>query len=398
MEAPRSLSALYHRGRSALRALRGEDMMEAAREGPRVVQLVSCLNNGDAVGNEVAAMGEILRRNRYASEIWTGWRHSRWDALPVRVISHLPPLGRDDLLIYHFASQCPFAGEIASLPCRVLLRYHNVTPSTYFHGYDAAAESATANALRQLPEILPAVDGCLPASRFSAEDLRLRGYGGPLEVLPVLLRWEDYTRPPDAAWLRRYRDGVINVLSVGRIVPNKHLEDVISAYAVFHERHPRSRLILAGSYGEEDGYYRFLQRHIRQLGAEGVEFTGHIRFEELLALYRAGDLYLCMSGHEGFCVPLVEAMAFGVPIAACRSSAVTETVGDGGLLFERGSFRAIADGMEELLAEREYWRQQEARQLRSFDYAHIQRRFLSLLTPAGPEMPFPFDSLGGGGL
>ena len=131
--------------------------MEAAREGPSVVLLVSCLNCGDAVGNEVAAMGEILRRNRYASEIWTGWRHSRWDALPVRVISHLPPLGRDDLLIYHFASQCPFAGEIASLPCRVLLRYHNVTPSTYFHGYDAAAESATANALRQLPEILPAV-------------------------------------------------------------------------------------------------------------------------------------------------------------------------------------------------------------------------------------------------
>ena len=360
----------------------------------RVIQLVSSLNCGDAVGNEVSAIDELLRRNYCRTELWCA--HAQPGTLPVRIVSRLPPLSGDDLLIYHFASLCPFAPQVAEAKCRVLLRYHNVTPSAFFRGYDPAAERATAGALRQLPALLKRADGALPASEFSAADLRRSGYAGPMEVLPVQLRWSDYAVPPDSNWLRRWGDGTFNVLSVGRIAPNKRLEDVISAYAVFRQRHPRSRLILAGSFSPGDGYYLHLLRHIAALGAENVVFTGHIELPQLLALYRTAGVYLCMSEHEGFCVPLLEAMAFGVPVAAYESSAVGETVGSGGVLFARKDFRSVAEDMERLIAERELWRQRAFARIRDFHYEQSEQRLLRLLHLGERESAplFPFDSGG----
>lgn len=301
--------------------------------GPRVIQLVSSLNFGDAVGNEVIAFKKVLQENGYATEIYANSIHKRLPAGSARFYKDMPPLQEDDIVIYHFASECDISKDIKTFPCKVILRYHNVTPPEFFHGFDENAEKATDNGLRQVREIRPYIDFCLPVSDFNRRDLQAMGYDCPMEVLPILIRFEDYEQEPDKKVVEKYSDGGTNILFVGRMAPNKKVEDVISGFAYYKEHYDSSaRLFLVGSYQESDRYYRFLRKHIKKLGVEDVIFPGHISFQEILAYYTVADVFLCMSEHEGFCVPLVEAMYFGVPIVAYAATAVPDTLGGCGVL------------------------------------------------------------------
>lgn len=325
------------------------DPMETV-EGGRVFQLVSSLNFGDAVGNEVIAFKKTLQENGYATEIYTNHIHQKIPAGTARLYKDMPQLRKEDVVIYHFASQCDISRDIKNFPCKVVLRYHNVTPPEFFRGYDRDAEKATINGLRQVKEIRPYIDYCLPVSEFNKHDLQKMGYTCPMEVLPILIRFEDYEQEPDDAVIEKYNDGRKNILFVGRMAPNKKVEDVISCFAYYKEHFDQAaRLFLVGSYQEKDKYYQFLQKHIKKLGVKDVIFPGHISFAAILAYYKIADLFLCMSEHEGFCVPLVEAMFFRVPIVAYDSSAVPNTLGKAGLLAEDKNPAHVSEIMEACL-------------------------------------------------
>ena len=155
------------------------------------------------------------------------------------------------------------------------------------------------------------------------------GYTCPIDVCPILIPFSDYEKEPDRRVLRRYKgDGKTNLLFVGRIAPNKKQENVIRAFYFYHKYYsPDSRLFLVGSWSGMESYYERLCDYVKALGiAEHVVFTGHIRFDEILAYYHLADVFLCMSEHEGFCVPLVEAMYFHVPIVAYSCAAVPDTL------------------------------------------------------------------------
>ena len=163
------------------------------------------------------------------------------------------------------------------------------------------------------------------------------GYRCPIDVCPVVIPYGDYDAEPDRGTMERMRaDARRNLLFVGRISPNKKQEDVIRAFACYRRRYDReSRLTLIGSAGGTENYLESLKAYARKLGLEdSVVFPGHIRFDEILAYYRTADVFVCMSEHEGFCVPLIEAMYFGVPIAAYGAAAVPDTLGGGGLLLD----------------------------------------------------------------
>jgi glycosyltransferase involved in cell wall biosynthesis len=151
--------------------------------------------------------------------------------------------------------------------------------------------------------------------------------------------------------MERMNDGRHNILFVGRISPNKKQEDVIRAFCCYRKEYdPESRLILIGSAGSMENYLEALKDYVRQLGLEeSVVFPGHIRFAEILAYYRTADVFLCMSEHEGFCVPLVEAMYFGVPIAAYAAAAVPDTLGNGGLLLDSKEPAYAAAAMDRII-------------------------------------------------
>jgi len=144
---------------------------------------------------------------------------------------------------------------------------------------------------------------------------------------------------------RRWRDGWTTVLHVGRFAPNKRIEDLVRAFHVYRRINPKSRLLLVGTDAGLENYSAAVRALAERLGTPDVHFLGHIDFRQLCACYRLADLYVAMSEHEGFCVPLLEAMHFGVPIVAFAAGAVPETLGGAGLLFREKRFEEVAELM-----------------------------------------------------
>jgi glycosyltransferase involved in cell wall biosynthesis len=131
-----------------------------------------------------------------------------------------------------------------------------------------------------------------------------------------------------------FDDGWTNLLFVGRVIPNKKIENVIRNFHAYKQRHnTRSRLLLVGSGSGFERYFAMLQKLIADLGARDVHFLGHVSDAELAAYYEVADLFLCASEHEGFCVPLMEAFHVGLPVVAYAATAIPATMDGGGVLY-----------------------------------------------------------------
>ena len=131
-----------------------------------------------------------------------------------------------------------------------------------------------------------------------------------------------------------FDDDWVNILFVGRMIPNKRIEDVIRAFHAYKRWfNPRSRLLLVGSHGGFERYLAMVHDFVARLGAADVHMLGHVSNEELAAYYEIADVFLCASEHEGFCVPLMEAFHMGVPVVAHAATAVPATMDGGGVLF-----------------------------------------------------------------
>lgn len=224
-------------------------------------------------------------------------------------------------------------------------------------------------------------DYCLADSEFNKQDLIRAGYQCEIDVVPILIPFDDYKRSPDPEVLTKYSDGMTNILFTGRIVPNKKQEDVIQAFACYQKYYNKnSRLILVGSPAGAVTYYDSLQEYVRRLGVQNVVFTGHISFAEILACYAVADLFLCMSEHEGFCIPLVEAMLFEVPIVAHLCTGVTDTLGGSGFPIVRKDPVETAGVLHYVMTHEEVRsrliREQNMR-LRDFDGEIVGRKLLN---------------------
>jgi len=377
------LSVNVQNNNSQLAALNAPKCWLGKNGRPRVIQLVSCLNYGDAVGNEVVAFKKALVSAGYVTEIFT---ESISPKLPADTAKHyrlMPTLDEDDIVIYHFASQCSVYDIVKNLKCRVILRYHNITPPEFFEGYDENAVRACSIGLEQVAELKNVVDYCLPVSEFNKTDLENMGFTCPMKVMPILIRFSDYELTPGQGVIDRYSDGITNILFVGRVAPNKKFQDVISAFAEYKKTYDKTaRLFLVGSFGEGDRYYNELLQHIERIGVKDVIFPGHIPFADILAYYSIADVFLCMSEHEGFCVPLVEAMYFHVPVVAYASSAIPSTLGGSGILLESKDFSAAAAEVNRLVTDEALKKEtveKQDRRLRDFDADVIKNSLIEYL-------------------
>lgn len=338
---------------------------------PRVIQLVSVLNFGDAVGNEVIAFKNIMSKAGIPTGIFTAGVHKKIPDGTAWPIDRLPELRDDDIIIYHFASKCALFDLVKTLPGKKVLRYHNVTPPEFFAPYDKVAESVTREGLEQVLELKEYIDYVLAVSEFNKADLIRMGYTCKIDVLPILIKFDDYEQIPSKDVIEKYTDGIKNIVFVGRVAPNKKFEDLIQSFACYQKMYGnQARLILVGSYSEEDKYYLELIKLENELNVKNVIFTGHISFADILAYYKVADVFLCLSEHEGFCVPLVEAMYFNVPIIAYASSAIPDTLGGSGVLLEDKSPAKVSVTLNQILNSRELREQLivgERKRLNDFD-------------------------------
>ena len=300
---------------------------------PAVHQVLATLGYGDAIGHEVIGIQRVLRGAGYESDIFVETADPRLEHL-TRDFSDLQGASApDNLLIHHFSIGSRASRIAYALPDRMALVYHNITPPEYFIGVHPLLVQLCFMGRRELRAYIDRVVLALGDSEYNREELDATGFRDT-GVLPVVPSFAHLDVVANRTLAGQFDDEWVNLLFVGRTIPNKKLEDVIRAYAAYKRRNPRSRLIFVGSHAGFDLYFAMLQRLVAQLRLPDVHFMGHITNEELTAFYDVADLFVCASEHEGFCVPLIEAFHKRVPVMAFAATAVPKTLDGGGVLFD----------------------------------------------------------------
>ncbi|PID56024.1 hypothetical protein CSB45_13055 [candidate division KSB3 bacterium] len=317
----------------------------------RVTQLLPSVHSGDAVGDSAYEMHRALQSCGIES-CMLGINideHLKDRAISFEQFSNYD--SPDTVHIYHFAVPSPMSYAFKEAKGRKVLLYHNITPPHFFEGFSEDLVTITTTGRHEIKLLADATDLGLADSEFNR--LELEGYGyRKTGVLPILLDFSKYEIPADPKVLEEFDDGRINILFVGRITPNKKQEDVIKAFTVYKRYiHDNSRLLLVGKYDPDERYVKILRELIEELGIEDVHFSGHVTQAELNAYYRISRLLLCMSEHEGFCVPAVESCYFQLPILAYDCTALPYTLGNSGVLFRKKSYAEIAEMMQELITD-----------------------------------------------
>lgn len=214
------------------------------------------------------------------------------------------------------------------------LIYHNITPPEYFVGIHEQLVELCFKGRRELGAYVSRCDLALGDSEFNRQELATLGFPRT-GVLPVVPDFSHLAGTADRHVASRFDDEWTNLLFVGRIIPNKRIEDLVRIFHAYRTGiNPRSRLLIVGSYGGFEKYLAIVQSLAARLGTPDVYFAGHVTNEELVAFYEVADLFLCSSEHEGFCVPLIEAFHMGVPVVARAATAVPATLDGGGVLYD----------------------------------------------------------------
>jgi glycosyltransferase involved in cell wall biosynthesis len=298
----------------------------------RVHQLLAALSYGDAIGNEALAIQRHLRAAGYESDIFAEGVHPRMAHLARPLWEYASVSSPETVCLFHFSIGSAAGRLIFHAPDRLVSIYHNITPAHFFLGFHPHLAGLCYHGRRELAAFAPRTALALGDSEYNRRELEEAGYART-GVLPIVLDLEAYRTPPSPVTRGLYDDGRTNILFVGRVIPNKKIDDLIRAFAAYQKGWNReSRLILAGDHRGHERYFARLQELVRELRVEEVVFTGHVDHDELMACYAVSDLFLCLSEHEGFGVPLLEAMVFGLPVIAYDAGAVAETLRGGGIL------------------------------------------------------------------
>jgi L-malate glycosyltransferase len=299
-----------------------------------VNQWVPAAHKGDAIGDSARHVRDLLRGMGHDADVFAltiddDLRHE------VRPFAD-SAVARGDITIFHYALPSPMTAAFGNLDSGRVLQYHNVTPASYFAPYDPALFRLASLGRQELATLVGQVDLALGDSEFNRQELQALGFSRT-GVFPIAVDTARITQPAVRPALERLLDdGLVNFLFVGRIAPNKKIEDHIRLAEVY-KRYIDAyyRFIFVGRYDVVPRYYatvRALMAEYRFLNDRFI-FTGPIPDEELAVYYRHAAVYISLSEHEGFCVPLVEAMAADVPVLAYAAAAVPDTLGGAGVQF-----------------------------------------------------------------
>jgi glycosyltransferase involved in cell wall biosynthesis len=310
----------------------------------RIDQWVPTLHEGDAIGDSARLMRNAFRRWGHAADVyalelddalagdgreWRAWR----------------PGGPQDVVILHYALPSPLTPALREQRCRRVLLHHNITPPEFFAGYDDEMARICALGREELAGLAGDVELGLADSEFNRRELEAAGFRRT-GVVPIYLDFARYREPPNLVLRRVLGDGATNLLFVGRLSPNKCHADLIRLASYWKRFISQDlRLVLVGKLPSRGGYFDALQRLMYEEGLTpaDVVFTGHVPHDDLLACYATAAVFVSLSEHEGFGVPLVEAMLTDVPVLAYRAAAVPDTLGGAGVLVERKDVPELAE-------------------------------------------------------
>jgi glycosyltransferase involved in cell wall biosynthesis len=290
-------------------------------------------------------MQSLFREWGYTSHIFAENIHLKTTAFydkKYKKYSH-----KDNILIYHYSIGSGITEFFKTLPDKKILIYHNITPPEYFIGINESLYKLLKDGRDSLPSLIPSVELAIGDSEYNRQELENVGFSRTA-VLPILIDFDTYPQF-NKSLIKKYTDDYVNLLFVGRISPNKKQEDILKIFYYYKSINPKSRLFLVGGFDGNKRYLDQLHDIVKKLQLSDVVFTGSIPFEDLISYYKIADVFLCMSEHEGFCVPLVESMFFNIPIIAYNSTAVPYTLENSGILVKEKRYDEIAEFIDVII-------------------------------------------------
>jgi glycosyltransferase involved in cell wall biosynthesis len=342
----------------------------------------------DGVTNGLLFTRQLLRELGYPSQIYVEHvaRELKGEVTHYKQYDPSP----DQVLFVHHSQGHNLFGWLATLPDVKVLVYHNITPAHFFspgslyHTYSQIGR-------RQLRHFKAGTAAAICDSPFNAQELLDLGFAN-VAVIPMLLDVEAIRHAPWNPAVVDAHAGVFTMLFVGRIVENKCQHHVLEVFRHLQALLDRpARLVLIGQQEPHAAYPHSLRQRIREYGLKDhVQVLGQVGTADLYGWYRAADVFVSMSEHEGFGIPLVEAMAFHVPVVAFGSTNIPYTLGGAGILIAEKRFEETAALIARLARDRALRRsvvQSQRERLRAFAPAQIRRQLARALEGIGVEVP-----------
>ena len=352
----------------------------------QIHQLVPALHDGDAIGDSARAMRDFLRSKGYDSRLFAYNIDESLSGEASNFDLHPPVMSGEDILILHFAVPSGMTEFVKRAACKKAIIYHNITPAYFWLPYDRSLVHLAYAGRKELESLAPFVDRAAGDSEYNRRELDQLAFRNTC-VLPIYVRRERYEVPPSRIILKKMRDDYFQFLFVGRIAPNKKLEDVLKLVYYYRKLYdPLSRVVFVGKTDVVPAYREALREFTSRLEfmPEDVVFAGHVDWPELVAYYKSSHLFISMSAHEGFCVPLVEAMICETPIVAYSKTAVPDTLGDAGIQFDEKDFVSIA-GMCHRIRTDDSFRnsilERQRKQLEKYSMYELEKSIQEFLLP-----------------
>ncbi len=312
----------------------------------RIDQYVQTFRARDAVSDEARLFRDHLRARGFAASIFAADAEAAVATEVEPFVTTRAPAA--DAIIYHHATLADVGRALTRWKGPKALLYHGVTPPQMIRPYEPLFADLLASGRRALRKIAPAFAFRFADSQFGADEF-LALAGRSAEVFPFCLDGRRFSAPVVPRASRRGRGA--RWLSVGRIAPNKGLVELVWAFAAYIVHDPEATLTLVGAYAPVESYYWAVRAAVEAAGVFGrVRLSGSVDDASLASIYGTSDVYVCMSEHEGFCVPLVEAMLFDLPIVAVAAGAVPETLGGAGVLVQHADPARVARAVVDVLA------------------------------------------------
>jgi len=308
-----------------------------------IIQLTPNFALNDAIGNYISLLSDKLTTNKRNNYIVFEQFDRKIERKNLFLINDFE-FREDDILVYHMSVGCDLSTIYNNVVVkRKIMIYHNITPPEFFKD-NIGMQQLCINGREQLKLLRNCTDLAICDSKFNEKELIDLGYDKTI-VAGCVFRHID-----SSAFVNRHSNKDFTIfITTGRIARNKCLEDVIHVFYSYFKINNNSKLYIIGKKSDEK-YYKELILIIEQYNIiNNVIFTGVISDDELFNFYSNSDFYICMSEHEGFCVPLVEAMAYKLPICAINRCAIKETLGNSGLVFDSKDYDEIANKIHLIL-------------------------------------------------
>lgn len=354
---------------------------------PTLHQFVPTLEPG-ATGNHALEVQRLLRERGWRSELfWYEAKRPFEDrGFDYRQYGDGVPANAGDLLLYHVAIGSVIADWLLERTEPLLLYFHNLTPAEYYDSWEPFAAYACTWGRTQLRRLVGRTTLAMAASEFSQRELLDAGYLDTA-VVPILLDTDQFDHDVEPTTLDALRaaksEGGALWLFIGRLSPNKTQEDIIKAFSVYRRVYDNhARLAVLGA-DRDSTYGQALRRFVTELGLDGaVDITGGVPDAVKGAYLRAADVFVCLSEHEGFGVPVLEAWYHQLPVVAFAAGAIPEVAGDGALLLADKSPATVAAAVRRVLSDpetRERLVANSQRRQQHFSLASARARFMDVV-------------------